>query len=223
MDEIKARYRELCLRWHPDVAVVQYPANTLSGSTSATTATDQETMRIKERFIEITDAYAILSNPAMRIKYQRAVKRPGHYGSFSTKDHRHPSQVFHSAMYQPGDEFIYNSPAWQMMNLQAERRAKMAAEAGAGGVPDPETSSPHQRALHITLGLCLLIGLGHFTQSLLYATNTRDQHHFNAWVSYTTARQNAQEAGTHEQCIENFLARKRQGDINRAKLADNGF
>ncbi|KAJ1979616.1 hypothetical protein H4R34_002759 [Dimargaris verticillata] len=224
IDEIKARYRELCLRWHPDVAAAQCSAGTSPASTSinnATTATDYETVRIKERFIEITDAYAILSNPALRIKYQRAVKQPGHHMPFAATD-RHPSQAFHSAMYQPGDEFIYNSPAWQMMNIRAERRAKMAAQAGAGGVPDPE-SSPHQRAFHITLGLCLLIGIGHFTQSLLYAANIQDQRHFNAWMSYTTARQNAQEAGTPEQCIENFLARKRQGDIKRTKLSDNGY
>ncbi|KAJ1954402.1 secretory subunit, partial [Dispira parvispora] len=95
-EEIKARYRELCLQWHPDRIT---KANPKTGQ-----STDITPELAKTRFIEISEAYQILSDPVLRKRYQRLARQPGGPTGYTMRQ----STAFHS-----GDSFIYNDPYWK--------------------------------------------------------------------------------------------------------------
>ncbi|KAJ1977883.1 hypothetical protein H4R33_006119 [Dimargaris cristalligena] len=205
--EIKERYRELCLQWHPDRVAARPPqklGTTASPTPSPATqssARSSDTVLAQERFVEINDAYQTLCNPALRLKYQRV------------SQHRKSAASFYR-----GDDFIYNDPRWQHMYATT-------GPAAAGGKPGEAEEGPTsaQRALNAVIAMCCLFGIGHFLHVMSISTNVSEQFHHDAWLSYRDAKANAQTAGSHEKSIESFLARKAAADEQRELLAKRGY
>ncbi|KAJ1661053.1 DnaJ sub C member 21 [Dispira simplex] len=200
-EEIKARYRELCLQWHPDRIT---KAN--SGTSKSSNITPE---LAKNRFIEINEAYQILADPVLRKRYQSLAQRRTMGGP--TGYTMGQSTAFHS-----GDRFIYNDPYWKHRMATAGTPETTSAEA------EKEMSSA-QRAMHVIVGLCGLVALGHFVQVLSFAGEARDQHHYQAWVAYDDARAQALSAGNHKKSVERFLERKQEAEAKRARLKESGY
>lgn len=85
-DEIKAAYRKLALQYHPDVAIHGSPSSspftqgkketvTPSSSTADATTTPMTKAEAEAAFRSISEAYAVLSDPAQRKKHDEELER----------------------------------------------------------------------------------------------------------------------------------------------------
>jgi DnaJ-class molecular chaperone len=91
-DEIRRTYRRLALQWHPD----RNPGNP----------------RAEERFKEISEAYAVLVDPAKRAAWE-AARRSGDGGRFTASR----EEVFRDLFSDPGASAIFEELARELSRL----------------------------------------------------------------------------------------------------------
>ncbi|KAJ1911361.1 hypothetical protein IWQ60_010176 [Tieghemiomyces parasiticus] len=261
-NDIKKRYRELCMQWHPDLAVKRLKeaqaASSLSSSspTSATESIAKESIvpptsagrrsattsvksaeeqRIHQRFVEITDAYQVLSDPVQRKRYLRlaasAAAAAGWAHGSGGVTHPHQPAGHRAYSFHPGDAAIYNNPSWQRMYTSANRHHHpydgpnpfAPEDAATAAYMGDSNKGKHDQAIHIVMALCGAFGLFHFIQVMSISSEARERYHHEAWVAYDESLKNARAAGDHQTSVENFLARKAEADRQREMLARKGY
>jgi DnaJ-class molecular chaperone len=105
-EEIKASYRRLAMKWHPDRN---------AGSREA-----------EERFKSISEAYSILSDDAARAAYDASRAAGGAGGSFSGFSGERAASMFMNEMYELATELTMRNVGWR----------DIARELAARGCPE---------------------------------------------------------------------------------------
>lgn len=118
IDEIKSSFRQLCLKYHPDVV-------------SSTTTTNNNNKNNAERFKQITVAAGVLTNPKKRMKYDASIRYGSPYDDVDD-DHVRNKRTDSSSpyAYSSSSSSAFNDYAWarrterrkQQQQQQQQRR-----------------------------------------------------------------------------------------------------